>query len=65
MKIFAGIGNVFNFISEVGVELKKSAWPTRPELISSTTVVIISVIGLGIFIGLSDLILLRLLRLFL
>lgn len=53
------------FINEVGVELKKSTWPTRAELFESTVVVILSVIALGIFVGFSDLVLMRVLRLIL
>lgn len=65
MKIVAGVMHLVNFINEVGVELKKSSWPTRSELFNSTVVVIISVIALAIFIGFSDFILMRLLKLFL
>ena len=50
------------FIQEVGAELKKSAWPTRAELIESTVVVIVSVAALSVFVGLSDLVLMRLLN---
>ena len=50
------------FVGEVGAELKKSAWPTRAELVESTVVVIMSVAMLGVFIGLSDLVLMRLLH---
>ena len=42
------------FLEEVQVELKKCAWPTRPELLESTMVVVISVIILGTYVGLSD-----------
>ncbi|MDP2991239.1 MAG: preprotein translocase subunit SecE [Kiritimatiellota bacterium] len=45
--------------------MKKSAWPTRAELQESTLVVIMSVIVLGAFVGLSDLILMRVLHLIL
>lgn len=47
----------------MGVELKKSEWPTRQELVESSIVVIISVAALGIFIGLCDMILIWALRL--
>ena len=53
------------FFNEVGVELKKSAWPTRSELMESTRVVILSVVAFGIFIGISDLVLMKILRLML
>ena len=64
-KIQAFIVNVAGFINEVGLELKKSAWPTRSELQESTLVVIVSVVILGAFVGLSDLILMRVLHLIL
>ena len=47
------------FLHEVTVELKKSAWPTRRELINSTIVVIITVIILGLFVAFADLIFVR------
>lgn len=64
-KIQMFIVKMVSFINEVGVELKKSAWPTRAELQESTFVVIMSVIALGVFVGLSDLILMRVLHLIL
>ena len=64
-KIHVFILKVVAFINEVGLELKKSAWPTRAELQESTLVVIMSVIVLGAFVGLSDLILMRVLHLIL
>ena len=64
-KIQVFIVKVAGFINEVGLELKKSAWPTRAELQESTLVVIMSVIVLGAFVGLSDLILMRVLHLIL
>jgi len=64
-KIQVFIVKVAGFINEVVLELKKSAWPTRTELKESTLVVIMSVIVLGVFVGLSDLILMRVLHLIL
>ena len=64
-KIQVFIVKLVGFINEVGLELKKSAWPTRAELQESTLVVIMSVIVLGVFVGLSDLILMRVLHLIL
>jgi preprotein translocase subunit SecE len=48
-----------DFLAEVMVELKKSSWPTRKELIDSTFVVIVTVLILGIFVALADLVFLR------
>ena len=64
-KIQVFIVKLVGFINEVGIELKKSTWPTRTELQESTVVVIMSVIVLGTFVGLSDLILMRVLHLIL
>ncbi len=43
-----------NFLKEVKVELSKVAWSTRKELIASTIVVIVVTIILGLFVGLID-----------
>ena len=64
-KIRVFIVKLVGFINEVGIELKKSTWPTRTELQESTVVVIMSVILLGAFVGLSDLVLMRILHLIL
>ena len=50
------------FLSEVKIELKKCTWPTRQELLGSTMVVVISVVIIGVFVGLSDTVLMGLLR---
>jgi preprotein translocase subunit SecE len=50
------------FLSEVKIELKKCTWPTRQELVGSTMVVVISVLFLGVFVGLSDWVLTGLMR---
>ena len=62
-KITDSIGGLRGFFGEVSAELKKCAWPTRPELFDSTVVVIISVGILGGFVALSDLVLRELVRL--
>ncbi len=43
-----------NFLKEVKVELKKVSWPDKNELLGSTTVVVISVTILALFIGICD-----------
>ncbi|HMP75663.1 MAG TPA: preprotein translocase subunit SecE [Kiritimatiellia bacterium] len=53
-----------DFVGEVQVELKKCTWPTRPELLESTVVVIVAVAILGAVVSLSDVILSTLLRVF-
>jgi preprotein translocase subunit SecE len=45
------------FLGEVQAELKKCSWPTRQELFGSTMVVVISVLIIGLFVGLSDMVL--------
>jgi preprotein translocase subunit SecE len=47
-------GGFRTFLGEVKVELKKCAWPTRPELMESTMVVIVSIVLVGIYVGLCD-----------
>jgi preprotein translocase subunit SecE len=47
------------FVNEVMTELKKSAWPTRRELIDSTLVVIVTIVMLGVFVASADLIFVR------
>ena len=42
------------FLTEVTVELKKSSWPTRKELVDSTVVVIITLLILGAFVATAD-----------
>jgi preprotein translocase subunit SecE len=44
------------FMIEVKVELIKCAWPSRKELFGSSVVVIISVIILGAYVGICDLV---------
>ena len=50
---------VQEFVIEVWAELKKSSWPTRKELVDSTIVVIVTILILGIFVALADLVFLR------
>ena len=45
-----------SFVNEVVVELKKSAWPTRKDLIDSTVIVIVTMIILGVFVAFADLV---------
>ena len=50
------------FFDEVVVELKKSSWPTRPELVESTAVIIVTVIALGVFVAMTDVIIDKMIR---
>ncbi len=61
-KLTQSIGNLKAFLEEVKVELFKCSWPTRKELFGQSVVVIISVIILGAFVGLCDVVNMGLLR---
>ncbi len=45
-----------NFLSEVMVETKKVTWPTKSEVINTTTVVVIASFIFGIYLYLCDLV---------
>lgn len=62
-KLTDSLRSVRFFLSEVRNELKKSTWPTRNELLESTAVVILSVVLFSVFVGLSDTLLVSVLRL--
>jgi len=62
-KIRTWLGAVRTFVDEVRQELKKCAWPTWGELKESTLVVVVSVIILTVFVGVSDLVLNSVLKL--
>ena len=57
------IAKPINFLKEVKAELGKVAWSTRQELMVSTMVVIVVTVILGLFIGVLDVCLSRLLSL--
>jgi len=50
---------VRDFVNDVAAELKKSSWPTQKELMDSTLVVIVTILILGVFIALADMVFLR------
>jgi preprotein translocase subunit SecE len=52
---------ITEFLADVRSELKKISYPTRSETIGSTTVVIVLVVIVSIFLALADLLLVRLL----
>ncbi len=56
------VGGIRTFLGEVQVELKKCTWPTRPELLESTVVVIVAIAILGVVVAMSDVILNGVLR---
>lgn len=62
-KLKQAVTGIQTFLGEVQVELKKCTWPTRPELLESTVVVIVAVLILAAAVGFSDLVLNMILRL--
>ncbi len=52
------------YLREVVYELRRVVWPSRKETLGSTSVVLVIVIICGIFLGIVDAILSRLIRLF-
>ena len=52
--------NLNEFLTDVRSELKKISYPTRSETIGSTTVVIVLVVIVSVFLALTDLLLVRL-----
>ena len=50
---------IIEFLKEARLELKKVSWPTRKEIISATTLVIVLSIAAGLFLGLLDVIFFR------
>jgi preprotein translocase SecE subunit len=61
-KLTEGVVSLKTFLEEVKVELLKCTWPTRKELFGQSLVVVISVIILGAFVGLCDVVNMNLLR---
>ena len=59
------VNEIIKFLREVKVELKKVSWPSRKETIGSTSVVLVVVIIVAIFLGLIDIGLSRLIRIIL
>lgn len=57
------VAAVTTFVGEVMAETRKASWPTRQELFASTVVVIVSLLLLSLFVGVSDKILVELLQL--
>jgi len=58
-KIVDAVMKVRTFGHEVADEVRKSTWPQRQELIESTVVVLVSLLLLSLFVGVSDKILVK------
>ena len=54
-----------DFLRDVQAEMKKVSWPSRKDTVASTAVVIVTVILIALFLGFIDLILSRVVGLFL
>ena len=48
---------IIQLLKDVQVEMEKVTWPTRDELTSSTTIVLVVTMALALFIFVADLIL--------
>ena len=57
------ISGVRTFWDEVVNETRKTSWPERQELVESTVVVIVAVLLLSVFVGISDKLLILVLKL--
>ncbi len=66
MNIFQRLGhNIQKFYLETVSELKKVSWPTRQEATNLTTIVLIVIGAMSLFLGLLDILFTRLFALFL
>ncbi|MGA2781821.1 MAG: preprotein translocase subunit SecE [Smithella sp.] len=61
-KVKAIIQNVTQFLKEAKVELKKVTWPTPKQTVASTSVVIIIVFIVAIYLGIVDFALAKLVK---
>jgi len=57
---FARLGNYFR---DVRSEMKRVVWPSRPEVLNSSVVVIVTLIFFATFIALTDLVVQRIITL--
>ncbi len=53
-------GGIRGFYRETIAELRKVSWPTRPEAIHLTRVVLIVIVTVGLFLGMLDFLFTRL-----
>ncbi|BCS53044.1 preprotein translocase subunit SecE [Geobacter sp. SVR] len=57
--------NVKSFFESVKVELGKVTWPTRKETVATTSVVVLIVLLISLYLGACDIVLAKLMRLIL
>jgi len=50
------------FLKEFRIEMRKVAWPSRKEVVASTGVVLAVVVLISLYLGLTDLLLSKMLR---
>jgi preprotein translocase subunit SecE len=50
---------LIQFLKEARLELKKVSWPSRKEVVGSTTLVIVVSVLAGLFLGLLDVVFFR------
>jgi preprotein translocase subunit SecE len=63
--VFSVLAKTRIFFDEVKLELEKVTWPQRKETIATTWVVVFIVVLISFYLGACDLVLAKLLRLFL
>ena len=63
IKLFAN--KALQFLSQAKAELKKVTWPSRKQTLASTGVVMIIVAFMALYLGIVDLILAKLVKVFL
>ncbi|MBI3810766.1 MAG: preprotein translocase subunit SecE [Nitrospirae bacterium] len=56
------LGRISEFFKDIKAELKKVTYPTRSETMGSTTVVLILVFIIGIFLSVLDMVLVKAVR---
>lgn len=56
---------VSGFLRTVKSEMKKVSWPTRPQIIKSTIIVLVSLVVFAIVIGGMDIIFFQVIKIFL
>ena len=56
---------IMTFIESVKIELGKVTWPTRKETIATTSVVVVIVFIISLYLGACDIVLSKLMRLIL
>lgn len=59
------VQKVKSFLESVKIELGKVTWPTRKETVATTSVVIVIVLLISIYLGACDVVLAKLMRLIL